>query len=147
MTKKKRNTKKKRRASRNHRRSVRRGSDVANGKMSEVLIDIARPWIELLGPSPPLPAMKFAYQTCVLIWNVSRNINTEEREDEFKKAALEVVALTPKGTEAEMHQLIKEVYRRALALYPDDPRIIVDIEVEDLGDGDFHVMVISAQGQ
>jgi hypothetical protein len=115
--------------------------------MSEVVVDIARPWIERLGPDPPLPAVEFAYQTCGLVWNVSRLFNAEDREDEFNKVAQEVVAIAPRGTETEMQQLVEELHRRALERYPDDPRIIVNMDVEDLGDGNFHVFVGSAQGQ
>jgi hypothetical protein len=148
MTKTKRKKNKKRRAPEKGRPSVRRGSDVARGKMSEVVVDIARPWIKRLGPDPPLPAVEFAYQTCRLVWNVSRLSNAEEdRKDLFNKVAQKVVALAPRGTEMEMQRLVEELYRRALQLYPDDPRIIVNMEVTDFGDGNFHVSVASTQGQ
>jgi len=107
MTKKKRKTNKKRRAFGKGRSLVTRGSDVARGKISEVVLDIARPWIERLGPDPPLPAVEFAYQTCSLVWNVSRMSKAEDREDEFKKVAQEVIAIAPRGTEREMMQLIQ----------------------------------------
>ena len=147
MTKKKRKTNKKRRAFGKGRSSVTRGSDVTRGKISEVVLDVARPWIERLGPDPPLPAVEFAYQTCGLVWNVSRVSKAEDREVEFNKVAQEVVAIAPSGTEREMMQLIEELNRRALELYPDDPRIIVNMKVEDLGEGNFHVLVASVHGQ
>ena len=145
MTKKKGKTNKKRRAFGKGRSLVTRGSDVARGKMSEIIADIVRPWIERLGPDPPLPAVEFAYQTCRLVWNVSRLPNAEDREGEFKVVAQKVVDLAPRGTETEMQQLVEMLYRRALELYPEDPRIIVNMNIEDLGDGDFHVLVASAR--
>jgi hypothetical protein len=145
MTKKKRKKNKKRRTSGKGRRSMTQGSDVARGKMSEIIADIVRPWIERLGPDPPLPAVEFAYQTCRLVWNVSRLPNEEDREGEFKMAAQSVVDLAPRGRETEMEKLVEMLYRRALELYPEDPRIIVNMNIEDLGDGDFHVLVASAR--
>lgn len=145
MTKKKRKKNKKPRTSGKGRRSMKRGSDVARGKMSEIIAHIVSPWIECLGQDPPLPAVEFAYQTCRLVWNVSRLPNEEDREGEFKMVAQKVVDLAPRGKETEMQQLVEMLYRRALKLYPEDPRIIVNMKIEDLGDGDFHVLVASSR--
>ncbi len=50
-----------------------------------------------------------------------------------------VSRLSPNPTAVEM------TYERAKTDHPDDPRFILDVEVEDRGGGDFHVQVASAE--
>lgn len=122
------------------------GSDAERGKLSEIIIALARPWVERLGPAPPLPAIEFAYQTCGLVWNVSRLPDPNDRQDLFDKLSQEVVDAAPEGTEQEVSALVNGLYQRAVAQSPKDRRMVVNMEVQDLGGGDFHVLVASASG-
>lgn len=131
------------------RRSLGRNSrlDPGQGKMSEVVVNLARPWIDRFGPSPQLPAVEFAYQACGLLWNVSRLTNTPGREDQFQRVLREVTAAAPMGTRTEVRGFVETAYRRAVGMRPQDQRLIVDMTVEDRGNGDFHLLVASARGE
>jgi hypothetical protein len=116
-----------------------------DGKMSEVVVDLARPWLERLGPNPPSLAVEFGYQLCGLLWNVSRLRDVESREGELARVLRDVVAMAPDGTQREVERFAIGVYRRALEFHPDDPRHIVDVGIESRA-GRFHVTVLSLRG-
>jgi len=116
------------------------------GKISEAVVDLARPWLERLGPNPPSAVVAMGYQLCGLIWNVTRLRSMEIREAEFARVLRDVVAKAPDGTERELQQFAVGVYHRALVLYPDDPRHVVDVAIENRAAGRFHVTVVSLVG-
>ena len=123
-----------------------RDSDVSRDKLSEIMVALAHPWIERLGPAPPLPAVEFAYQACGLVWNVSRLSDSKKRQELFDKVSRQVAGAAPEGTEQEVSALVDMIYRRALVQAPEDRRIVVNMDIQDLGGGDFYVLVASARG-
>ena len=127
------------------RKISRKQKNKPSGKISEALIKISKPWIDRIGANPPLGAMKFSYEACGLIWNVSRLSDDKERQDGLNDAVDAIAATAPDVSKLEISLLVEDVYDRALDLYPEDPRIIMNIDVEDLGDGKFHVLVASAR--
>jgi hypothetical protein len=86
------------------------------------------------------------YQLCGLIWNVTRLRSMEIREAEFARVLRDVVAKAPDGTERELQQFAVGVYHRALELYPDDSRHVVDVAIENRAAGRFQVTVVSLEG-
>jgi len=116
------------------------------GKISEIVVDLARPWLERLGPNPPSAVVALGYQLCGLVWNVTRLGDVEVREAEFARVLRDVLAKAPDGTQLEMEQFAIGVYRRALELYPEDPRHVIDVGIENHGAGRFHVTVASLRG-
>lgn len=117
------------------------------GTLSAKIIAIAAPWIELLGSDPPLPAMEFAYQTCMMAWNVSRVEDSTERGEIVRQLREGVVASAPKGAGSEVGQLFDLIFERARAAWPEDRRIGVNLAVVDLGDGSVRVDVASMAGE
>jgi len=49
----------------------------------------------------------------------------------------------PQLSEAQLLELVQEIFERAYRLYPNDPRMIARASVQDMGGGDYHVMVAS----
>lgn len=115
-------------------------------KLSATIIGIAQPWIERLGVHPPLPAVEFAYQTCGVVWNVTRLEDATEREEAVHQLREGVVSAVPKGAEAEVRQLFDMVYKRALATSPEDRRMVLNLEIVNLGNGSYRVDVASLTG-
>ena len=122
------------------------GGDPNQAKLSGRIIAIAGPWIERLGPDPPLLAVEFAYQTCGAVWNASRVEDATAREEIVRKLREGVVSAAPTGTENEVEQLFDTLYERAAAAWPDDRRTIANLAVLDLGGGSFRVDVASVTG-
>ena len=114
--------------------------------LSATIIAVARPWIEYLGANPPWPAVEFAYQTCGAVWNVSRLEDPIGREEEIRRLRSAVVSSAPRGTETEVQQLFDMLYERALASFPEDRRMVVNLAVVNLGGGSFRVDVASMSG-
>ena len=148
MSKKRRNKRSRRQSAASTRLAGRSDDNDARryGKMSEVVVDLARPWLDRLGPDPPPPAVEFGYQLCGLIWNVSRLRNVETRETELARLLRDVVSKAPDGSQREVVQFAIGVYRRALEFHPEDPRHIADVGIENRGAGRFHVTVASLRG-
>ncbi len=126
--------------------SVGPANEVTPVKLSEIIVGLARPWVERLGTAPPLPAIEFAYQTCALVWNVSRLADPNDRQKLFDKVSRQVADAVPERTKQEVSALVDTLYRRALALFPEDRRIVVNMQIQDLGGGDFRVVVATARG-
>ena len=101
----------------------------SQAKLSARIIAIAGPWIERLGPDPPLLAVEFAYQTCGAVWNASRVEGATDRE-----------------VENEVRQLFDVLYERALVAWPNDRRTVGNLAVVGLGGGSFRVDVVSVTG-
>ena len=87
--------------------------------------------------------MEFGYQLCGLLWNVSRLRDVERREAELARLLRDVVANAPDGSQREVERFATGVYRRALEFYPNDPRHIVNVGIENREAGRFHVTVTS----
>lgn len=84
------------------------------------------------------------YHACVLVWNTSRIEDPEERRASFAEVTRKVVGLDmPGGMWSEM---MERTCRRADGLLPEERRIVLDLDVRDLGGGQFYLMVVSAQG-
>ena len=116
------------------------------GKMSEIVVDLARPWLERLGPNPPSAVVAIGYQLCGLVWNVTRLGDVEVREAAMARVLRDVLAKAPSGTQLEMEQFAIGVYHRALEFYSEDPRHVVDVGIEEHEAGRFHVTVASLRG-
>ena len=115
-------------------------------KLSARIIAIAGPWIERLGPDPPLLAVEFAYQTCGAVWNASRVEDATAREEIARELREGVVSSAPIGAENDVRQLFDVLYERALAAWPEDRRMVTNLAVVDLGGGTFRVDVASVTG-
>jgi len=120
--------------------------EAQRAKLSAMIIAIAGPWIERLGPDPPLPAVEFAYQTCGAVWNASRVQDAMARDAIVRQLRDGVLSSAPQGTETEVRQLFDVLYERALAAWPGDRRIVANLAVVDLGGGYFRVDVASVTG-
>lgn len=120
---------------------------ITQDKRSATIIAVARPWIERLGACPPLPAVEFAYQTCGAVWNVSRLDDAITRQEEARRLRAAVASAAPEGTGTEVRQLCDMLYERALAASPEDRRMVVNLQVVDLGGGSFRVDVASVTGE
>ena len=115
------------------------------GKMSDKLKSVAEPWVSRLSPNPTAVEMTVVYDVSSRIWNASRTRKPLKRASELKEVNLIMARLLPDLPLAERRRLIDAIYERAKTDHPDDPRFIVDVEVEDRGGGDFHVQVASAE--
>jgi len=120
--------------------------EVQRAKLSAMIIAIAGPWIERLGPDPPLPAVEFAYQTCGAAWNASRVQDAMARDEIVRQLRDGVLSSAPQGAETEVRQLFDVLYERALAAWPEDRRMVANLAVVDLGGGSFRVDVASVTG-
>jgi hypothetical protein len=113
------------------------------GKMSEKLKSVAEPWTNRIDGVQAAADMAFVYDVSSLIWNASRLRGPAERNRALKEAEAILGPSLPELPRRAVRDLIEEIHERARVLYPDDPRLIVRVSVEDRGKGDFHVMVAS----
>jgi hypothetical protein len=115
-------------------------------KLSARIIAIATPWIERLGPAPTSLALRFVYETCGAVWNVSRLQDATARETlvgDFRKG---VVSAAPSGTENEVRRMFDLLYQRALVAWPEDRRFVARVTVVDVSGGNFRLDVVSVTG-
>lgn len=115
------------------------------GPMSDKLKVVAEPWASRLGPNPSQVALTVVYELSSMIWNASRVRQAFRRSAELKEVHRIMAQMLPELSLAERRDLVQTIYDRAKAEYPDDPRLIVEIDVEDLGGGDFHVTAASVE--
>jgi len=115
------------------------------GSMSEKIKSIAEPWTSQLGPDATLPQMAAVYGVCGMIWNVSRPQPSPRRAAALKEVQVCLAQVFPGLSLAQRGSLVQTICERAQTDYPDDPRFIANVDVEERGGGDFHVMVASLQ--
>jgi len=89
--------------------------------------------------------MVLVYEFVSLIWNASRLPQSAERSSALDEVYQLLARALPQLPDSERRDLVQSIYRRARNIYPDDPRFIAATDVEDLGGGNFHVMVASVE--
>lgn len=113
------------------------------GPMSDKLKHVAEPWTSRLGPNPDQTTMTVLYEVSSLIWNASRVQQAVKRSAELKEVNRILAQVLPQLSLAERGELVQTIVDRARTDYPDDPRFIAEVDVQDLGGGNFHVSVAS----
>jgi hypothetical protein len=119
-------------------------------KMSEALAEFAAPLLDSLGPDADAAAWRSQLLLAATVWNMSRV--AQDRLDEFGEA--EAAAIRIDLVDRLMHAtdwsheqcdfLVTELQERKRLLFPDDPRLVVDIRTFDMEGGGVHVMAASS---
>ncbi len=104
-------------------------------KMSEVLLDFARPYLDLATDSD---AERKAIALSAMAWNVAL-LPLEEHAEKIAK----LTSAFPDFAD-DLKQIMHEMIQRKLLFFPDIRRIVVSYEVIELGGERLHLSVISS---
>lgn len=112
--------------------------------MSEVLVDVAEPLLRGMEAGADPDKFEAALLLGAALWNVSAPDSPVGSAAEKKKMLAEIRKRSPAGDSPEVERLCDEVMRWARALYPDESRMIVDLQVDWRRDGRPVINVASA---
>lgn len=101
-------------------------------KSSDVLGEFGRPLIEALGPEPGVEALRDALKFAIFAWN-ALVVGAKDGAEEAQEEARALVDGIGHGELAEMWW--DELCERKARLFPDDNRIIADVQVRETASG------------
>lgn len=110
-------------------------------KMSEILSELGRPWIDRLGADPDRDWVDLVYTACAAAWNASRVQDTAERRVAFDEATRQIVEPASGELRDEMALMMERTCRRADGWLPGERRRMVSLSVEKRGPGQFYLNV------
>ncbi len=113
-------------------------------KMSEVLVDVAEPLLRGMDAHADPANYEAALLLGAALWNVSATDSPVGGAAERQMVLTEIRKRSSAAGTPEVEHLCDEVMRRARALYPDEVRIIVDVQVDWRSDGRHIINVASA---
>ena len=114
-------------------------------KMSEVLVDVAEPLLRGMDTDVDPSNYEAALLLGAALWNASVPGSPIGGPAERQKVLAEIRKRSSVGGTPEVEHLCDEVMRRARALYPDEMRMIVDVQV-DWGSDSRHVINVASAG-
>lgn len=113
-------------------------------KVSEILGDVAYPWVNKLGADPPIEVMRAIFGVVADIWNASREPSHDVQDRRIAEITDLLEQSLPGLTRQQVEDLMTEMYATALFRYDDDPRIVVEVTVEPQAAGKFNILAVSA---
>jgi hypothetical protein len=113
-------------------------------KMSEVLVDVSEPLLRGLDAAADPANYHAALLLGAALWNASAPGSPVGGVAAKQKVLAGIRKRSPATDAAEIERLCDEVMERARDLYPDEVRIIVDVQVDPRSDGRCDINVASA---
>jgi hypothetical protein len=113
--------------------------------MSEVLLDVAEPLLRGLDVTTEPDNYHAALLLGAALWNASAPGSPIGGAMEKQTVMAEIRRRAPAVDAAEVEHLCDDVMERARALYPDEVRYIVGVQVDRGSDGRYHINVVSGR--
>lgn len=113
-------------------------------KMSEVLVDVSEPLLRGLDAAADPANYHAALLLGAALWNASAPGSPLGGAAAKLKVLAEIRKRSPAADAPEIERRCDEVMERARDLYPDEVRIIVNVQVDAGSDGRCHINVASA---
>ncbi len=115
-------------------------------KISDKIADVAQPWVQRLGWDPSLDAMQTVHLLAMAVWNARRTSPTpleEEGSTPTQQLNRLLRGCLPGLPQGEVRSLMREMIERA-SRYDDDPRMVLNVQVERLEESRFKVNAVAA---
>ncbi|MBI2859230.1 MAG: hypothetical protein HYX90_09145 [Chloroflexi bacterium] len=112
-------------------------------KTSAKIVDVAQPWVQRLGPDPPLAAMQAVHVFAMTLWNARRVPHEGKAESGMKQLRRWLLESLSDLPQEEVHSLMARMLNRA-ARYDNDWRMVLNVQVERLPEGRFNVNAVGA---
>ncbi len=113
-------------------------------KMSEVLLDVSEPLLRGLDAAADPANYHAALLLGAALWNASAPSSPVGGAATKEKVLTEIRKRSPAADALEIERRCDEVMERARVLYPDEVRIILDVQVALRSDGRCDINVASA---
>jgi hypothetical protein len=115
-------------------------------KISDKIADVAQPWVQRLGCDPSLDAMQTVHLFAMAVWNARRaSLTPLEEEGSIPMQQLNRLLreCLPDLSQGEVRSLMRQMIERA-SRYDDDPRMVLNVQLERLGESRFKVNAVAA---
>ena len=93
-----------------------------------------------LGSDPPVEAMKTVFIFAAEIWNASRSCERTVEKRRIAEITDKMAMALPELPRQEVEDLVTHMLGFSVIRYGEDPRVVVDIDVQCLGRNSFHVL-------
>jgi hypothetical protein len=117
-------------------------------KMSTVLAEFAEPLLAELGPNATALEWRGVLLLASTVWNMIRYadercvVTGEEHAYDMEQELLDQLTVAARWPREQCEAVVAELEDRKRSLFPDDPRIVVDIRTVDTENG-VHVSALS----
>ena len=92
------------------------------------------------GFDPPVEAMKTVFTFAAEIWNASRGCERPVEKRRLAEITDKMGMVLPELSRHEVEDLVTRMHGFSVIRYGEDPRVVVDIDVQRLGPDRFHVL-------
>ena len=112
-------------------------------KISEKIKDVAQPWVRELGSEPPLDAIRAVHVFVANLWNARRARSKGEAGDPLEQFGGLLRDVLPELPRQEVARLMEKILTR-VSRHDDDPRIVLDVQLHRLREGQFKIDAVGA---